>query len=228
MRRIAIHVTLIAATLLGASALRARGAWALMPPHVRESFPRNGGLLSSDTVWLLGYSLSYADWKRVSVEDLTRNTPVSFTHKLDCKWVGQCKSAGMVGCRQQRCEARLHLASVEVGHRYQLRIERTTLTFTASPISVTLQKVGIPPTGRVCYDYHLTLKNRGSRPCAIKRIDIWLKGRRVGSTPAKPIALRPGATHSFGHRSCGGTSIGLLSRTPPSVNAFCTPRASNR
>lgn len=208
--------------------LIAGSAHALMPPHVTESFPRNGGILSSDTVLLRGYSLSYANWPAMTIVDLGTKAKVAATHKVSCKLESRCKGSQAPGCQQQRCEAYVKLASISVGHRYELRLGRTALQFTASPIVVTLGRVFAAPTGRVCYDYRLVLRNRGNASCRVQRVDIWLRKRRMGYVPKKPLVVGPGTTRDFEQRVCTGGSGGLVSRDPVSANVLCQPPAFNK
>jgi hypothetical protein len=120
------------ATLLLASIavlLLSSSAFALMPPHVKSTNVKDGVLEGSELI-LHGYSLKYTDLPKdlVITDANTKNKKVSFTHKLNCKWVGECDDDRPGSC-QLKCVLRVTLDGVKHGARLRLRYLDETLAF---------------------------------------------------------------------------------------------------
>lgn len=119
-------------------------ALAVMPPHVHGTSPPDKGILKGDTVTFFGNSLGYADARAIKVSNLTTAKPAPFTHKMNCKWVNNCKppKRNMPGCGQQHCQLKIKLTRVVPGQRYQLSFLRTTITVTAAKSGKSGRKKG--------------------------------------------------------------------------------------
>lgn len=116
------------AVLLGISC----SVLAVMPPHVNRSVPANGGVLHGDTVILHGYTLDSGTLQRsTTVTDLTTKQPLRFTATVSCQSVGQCGRNSAPGSCQYQCVGKIKLYNIVKDRRYQLRVMRHTVTFSA-------------------------------------------------------------------------------------------------
>lgn len=212
------HTTIF--SLIAASLFWLSPARGLMPPHVRSSTPGNNGLLNGRVLHLSGYSLGYAETKRIEVTDETTKARVPFTTKRSCSWIGKCKP-GMVGCRQQLCAVDVELKVVVPRRRYRLRWLRLDIRFTANPVLVTVERSVALPTGRICYRHVLKLSNHSTRDCRVR--ELQLPGNATRSvTPLKPLFVRAGRTTIWKLRLCGPGTLSLYK--PPTVGVICHRR----
>jgi hypothetical protein len=113
---------------LAGALLLAPEALALMPPHVNHTVPAQGEALVGEVIVFHGYSLRYADDEEVVVTDLTTSAPVEHSTELECEWEGH-DPPGHVGGTQQRCELKVTLKGLELGHRYKATYMDTELEF---------------------------------------------------------------------------------------------------
>ena len=124
-----IWMLLIAGLVVAAPAV----GIALMPPHINRTKPADKGVLVGKVVLLHGYSLKYADEKKLAVLDLTANKKVPLGTHMKCTWERRCKPPkDAPGCSQLRCTMKVTLNKVVPGHQYRLTWIRTTVTFTAA------------------------------------------------------------------------------------------------
>ncbi len=139
-----IHRTLLpAAALWLGQGMLCQEALALMPPHVDRTVPAHGETLTGDTLVFHGYSLEYAE-EQVEVVDLLTQRPVEFDAQLDCQWEGE-DPPGHVGGTQLRCELKVTLKGLEVGHRYRARYLDTELEFGWEPPAPPPEAPAVPP-----------------------------------------------------------------------------------
>lgn len=106
-------------------------ARAVMPPHISDTEPANGGVLTTDTVVLHGWSLGFTDPAAdIKVTDTVTQTLVPFTATKDCAWEGEGE---MPGARQERCTFEVKLEGLVEGREYELHYLDEVLRFTYQP-----------------------------------------------------------------------------------------------
>jgi tetratricopeptide (TPR) repeat protein len=109
---------------------------ALMPPHVTETTPRDGGVLIGETIILEGYSLSATDPGTLHIMDATTGTEVEFSPSTEChsearRFLGCLWPLSPPGSCQSRCEMHITLNHTSPGHWYILTFLEETVHFTA-------------------------------------------------------------------------------------------------
>lgn len=107
---------------------------ALMPPHVTETVPQAGGILQGDTVFIYGYTLTFANIGLTTVHDLTSNEHVPIATQISCVEEGE---GDMAGAAQLYCTLMVKLNQLCPGHEYRLTLDpylETTIHFTAVSI----------------------------------------------------------------------------------------------
>jgi len=111
-------VNLVLATLV--VMLLSASAHALMPPHVTSTNIKDG-VLQGTVLLIDGYSLEYTDVpKELVITNGATKKPVPFTHKHDCKWVGECHKDKEGSC-QLKCALQVSLKGVKNHSRLTLR-----------------------------------------------------------------------------------------------------------
>ena len=129
-----MHIFTLTALILGMLML-SNPALALMPPHITGSTPAQGGVLSTDTVTLNGYTLFRPEPDQLTLVDLTTGQDASWEIvDLTCEDEGDWERAQTDdGAIQFRCVLLIRLLRPEPGHEYELWFLDTGIRFTYAP-----------------------------------------------------------------------------------------------
>lgn len=106
-------------------------AAALMPPHVTDTIPAQGGRLEGAVLEIRGYSLEYTDLKKeLRVIDLDSKKAMPIEPKLSCEWKGK---GDMPGARQQYCILKVKIIGLVPGKEYELQFLDVSVKFISAP-----------------------------------------------------------------------------------------------
>jgi len=107
-------------------------ALALMPPHIQSATPPNEGVLEGQTFVFSGYSLEYADAKKLKVILVKTGEEIEYTTETSCTLEGKCDDNARPGSCQEKCEMRVNLNKVVPGEQYEIHFLEWKSRFTAA------------------------------------------------------------------------------------------------